>query len=402
VTTARAVERSLTQDPRTLDDMNAERLHAVARAIKDELESLSVVAHLDALVAGLQGLTSQPADAAAQQQLSDARTALQRLATAPSNSWPASDQQVADELGLRGVLGEELLQRIEGVLARNEMTPAVAVSEITPIAEEARQASAQLTALVAALAFFEIGADEPAGDAEIIFTIPRDAVHEELHELGEEFTELWRILAPFQELVTGNRGGIPVETISSSAFGLELLAVPAFAYGVARAVNEILNVYKNILDIRVARQHLKDSGVPDDALAGVDDHANQAMARRNEALAEELVAELPVADSIDDGRRNELTIEIRLSLNAIANRLDKGYDIDVRAPEPPAEADEDGDEDGEPPTPGELADFELQRQIREISPRLMAERPAGASILSLPESTEDDASAEQKPRRRAN
>lgn len=64
--------------------MNAERLHAVARAIKDELEALSVVAHLDALVAGLQGLTSQPTDAAAQQQLSDARTALQRLATAPS------------------------------------------------------------------------------------------------------------------------------------------------------------------------------------------------------------------------------------------------------------------------------------------------------------------------------
>lgn len=369
--------------------MNAERLHAVAAVARDEIEALSVVSNLDALLTGLQGLANQPTDAASQQQISEARTALQRLAAAPSNGWPSSDRQIAEELGLTEVMGDQLLQRIEVVLARNEMTPAVAVAEITPIAEEVRSANAQLTALVAGLAFFGIGADQPAGDAEIIFTIPRDAVHEELRELGEEFKELWRILAPFQELVTGSRSGIPVESISSSSFGLELLAVPAFAYGVARAVNEILTVYKNVLDIREARQRLKESGVPDDALAGVDDHANQAMDERNKELAQELVSELPVAESIDEGRRNELVVEIRLSLNAIANRIDKGYDIDVRAPEPPEEPAE-GEEDGTASSPDELAQLSYQRQIRELSPRLRAERPAGASILALPEGPAED------------
>lgn len=187
--------------------------------------------------------------------------------------------------------------------------------------------------------------------------------------------------------MTGSRSGIPVGSISSSAFGLELLAIPAFAFGVARAVNEILGVYKNILEIREARQKLKDSGVPDEALAGVDGHANDAMAQRNEELAQELVDELPVAPSIDDGRRNELAIEIRLSLNAIANRLDKGYEIDVRAPEPPLET--EGDEEDIDPSPGELIDLDFQRQIREISPRLRSERPPGAPILSLPERTDE-------------
>lgn len=111
--------------------MNAERLHAVAKAIKAELDGLGVVANLDGLVAGLQGLTNQPTDAASQQQLSDARSALQQLGTAPSNSWPSSDRQISEELDLNDLLGSELLQRIEGVLARNEMTPAVAVAEIT-------------------------------------------------------------------------------------------------------------------------------------------------------------------------------------------------------------------------------------------------------------------------------
>lgn len=162
------------------------------------------------------------------------------------------------------------------------------------------------------------------------------------------------------------------------------------AFGVARAVNEILGVYKNILDIREARQRLKDSGVPDEALAGVDGHANEAMAERNEQLAQELVEELPLSSSVDEGRKNELTIELRLSLNALANRLDKGYEIDVRAPEPPA-APDDGDDadDGDARSPGELVDLDYQRQIREISPRLRSERPMGASILSLPEKTDE-------------
>jgi len=370
--------------------MNAERLHAVAVLVKAELDTLGVLSSLDQLVAGLQGLANQPTDASAQQQISDARTGLQTLSTAASNDWASSDRQTAEELGLDVVIGERLLERVESVLARNEMTPAVAVGEITPIAEEVGSATAQLSALVTALEYFSIGADEPTGDAEIIFTIPRDAVHEELSELGEEFKELWRILAPFQELVTGSRSGISVESISSSAFGLELLAIPAFAYGVARAVNEILTVYKNVLEIREARQRLKESGVPDDALASVDEHANQAIAERNKDLAQELVEELPVAQTIDEGRRNELVIEIRLSLNAIANRIDKGYDIDVRAPEPPA-VELGEDEEGDPPSPEELAQYAYQREIRQLSPQLRADRPTGASILALPEEVAEGA-----------
>lgn len=369
--------------------MNAERLHAVARRIRGEIDALSVLQNLDNLLAGLQGLANSPSDPASQQRLSEARTALQTtLTTAPSNGWPSSDRQLVDELGLSDLLGEALLNRIEAVLSKNDMTPAVAANEITPIVEALRTDQAHLIALTDALSHFEIGADEPPDDAaEIVLTIPREAVDEDLRELGKEFTELARILRPFQELTTGSRGAIPVESISSSAFGLELLAIPAFAYGVARAVNEILTVYKNVLDIRNARQQLKDSGVPDEALAGVDNFANDAIGDRNETLAQELVEELPVASNLDESRRNELTIELRLSLNALANRIDRGYDIDVRAPEPPPVDADDEHENGGGLPAEELESQEFQRQIRELSRHLRSDRPSGASILSLPEQT---------------
>jgi hypothetical protein len=370
--------------------VNVERVHAVARQAHEELESQGVVRSLTVLQEGLRGLTNQPGDAQSQAQISEARTALQVLANAPSNDWPSSDRQVAEELGLVEVMGDSLLESIEAVLARNEMTPAVADGEITPLAEQVTSTVSQLSTMVSAFAHFGIGADEPRGDAEIILTIPRSAVHDELRELGEEFQTLWKILVPFQELTTGTRSGIPVGTISSTAFGLELLAAPAVAYGVAKAVNEILSVYKNILDIRQARNELKASGLPDDALEAVDAHANSLMGERTSSLADDLLSEFAVAQPLDPGRRNELTIELRLSLNALANRIDSGYEIDVRAPSPPDEA---SDENPNDDVTGEPSDREFQRRIRDLSPTLRSERPIGSSILSLPEGSapsEDD------------
>lgn len=66
-----------------------------------------------------------------------------------------------------------------------------------------------------------------------------------------------------------------------------------------------------------------------------------------------------------------------------------GYDIDVRAPEPPPESTPDDENGTEEPSADELARASFQHQIRELSPRLRAERPRGASILALPEAIDD-------------
>jgi hypothetical protein len=370
--------------------VNTERFRVIAGEVLDEMSSLQLLSNLESLVAGLDVLASQPSDAAAQARISEARTALQALENAPSNEWPASDRQVLDELSISDVLGDRLLASIEEILSRNEITPAVAASEIRPAFDRARSVNASLEAIVAAFNFFGIQPPRIGTDAEIVVAIPRDAVHEHLGELGREFEELWRIIAPFQELMTGSRGDVSVASISSSMFGLELLVIPAMAYGIARAVNEILSVYKNILDIRLARQQLRDSGVPDDALSAVDEHANSIMSTNNEALATTLVAELPVAPSIDEGRKNELAIEIRLSLNAIANRIDKGYEIDIRAPdEPTKDTDEAESSDETPLNSGEQLRF--REELRDLSRRLRNFKVEGASILTLPEGpTQED------------
>jgi hypothetical protein len=368
--------------------MNAERLHAVARAVKRELDEMQIVAILNRLRQGLEEQVNAPAEPGPQQQVSTARQELaSALSAAPSNTWPVADQQLVEELGISDVLGSRLFQRIDAILARNEITPTVARDEIIPIHDRLTQVDQHLASLFSAFDFFSIGAEElPDSDCEVSFSIPRPAVRDELNALGDEFVALRRILGPFQELVLGSRPGVEVRSISSSDFGIYLLAAPAWAFGLAKAVQVIVDTYKSILEIRLHRHELSDLGVPDSALANLDGHANTVMSERLGTLTAELVNDvLPINASVDPGRKNELTIELRISLNKIANRIDQGYGIDVRAPDVAEEP--EPTEEGASPDPEELQRAEYYKGIRDAAPTLRFLKVEGDPILSLPESS---------------
>jgi hypothetical protein len=78
-------------------------------------------------------------------------------------------------------------------------------------------------------------------------------------------------------------------------------------------------------------------GLTDEQLAGVTEAANTRMKEAVDQTVEVLISQTGVPEG---GRKNELRIELRGALSAIANRIDIGYNIDVRAnePEPSGEA----------------------------------------------------------------
>lgn len=177
------------------------------------------------------------------------------------------------------------------------------------------------------MAYFKISAEElEPGAAEVGVMIPRSAVKDELPALGEEFEKLQEILNPFLELTEGSRPPLKVRTISSSDFAVYVAMWAGTAYAVAQAMDKILGLYKTILEIRRLHKELSDQGVSDEALAPIEAEANTRMATETERIADEMVDAAVISNA---GRANELKIELRLSLNALANRIDHGYNVDV-------------------------------------------------------------------------
>ena len=230
--------------------MNAERLHAIVNALRDEMAE-GETASLQQLRDNLQQSVASPDAPGPQQEVSRLRTELNgRLSRAPSNEFSPAWREALDELGIADLVGNGLREQIEEVFMRNEITPSAAVSELDPLVERVQQLQSALENVDNGLSFFGIGADElDPGDIEIGFLIPRDAVKDELEELGKEFIKLQQILGPFLEIATGSREGLRVRSISSSAFGAFLHSYPAAALMIATAVERLIASYKNIMDI---------------------------------------------------------------------------------------------------------------------------------------------------------
>lgn len=360
--------------------MNVERLHAIAKAVNAEIGQMDLVGKMTALQSALTNQANAPQEPGYQQSVATSRQALADvLADAPSDSYTPTWRQAIEELGFDDLLGAELLERIDEIFNRNQITTSVARDDVTQLAAHLQELVTALQSMLDSLAYFKIGSEElEPGEAEVGVLIPRPAVKEELPKLGEEFEELQKILGPFLELAEGSRPPLKVRTISSSDFTVYVAMAPGAALSVATALDKILDVYKKILDIRASHQQLADQGVPPDVLAPLEDHANNRMAEETERIASEMVdASTTVADS---GRANELKIEIRFSLNALANRIDHGYNVDVRAkPEP------EPTEDGTEPDADGVANRQTLRQITDLAPNLAFVNRTGKPILSLPE-----------------
>ena len=371
--------------------MNVERFHAIVNALQGEVEEISSMGVLDGLVAALRGI-QDPNQPDAQQQASTARVnVIAALREARSNEFSPGWRQALEELGVADLVGNALADRLEAILSRNEITPSAAADEIAKIQERYQDFYSGLQQASAGLEFFEVGAEElEPGEFEIGFLIPREAVDEDLAELGREFVRLKKIIAPISELAGEGRPDLQVRSISSSGFEVFIHSAPMTALLFAKALDLLLGSYQKYVDIRLKRRELAETDeVPDEYLKGLSDYASGMMEAKIGEIVEKAIAEAKL-DNAD--RLNELRTELRLQFNALAERIDRGYNAEVRAgelPEPPDEEDE------------EVPGVDLDDETREAAEFVLAKQKelqfmnvSGTPILHL-EQPEDPTAEDQ-------
>ncbi|HEU4739064.1 MAG TPA: hypothetical protein VFS54_08290 [Solirubrobacterales bacterium] len=365
--------------------MNAERLHAIARALREEVTQTEYPGHLEQLAEGLEKAVEAPNQPGPQEQVSTARENLNNvLRVVPSNSFSPAWEEALEVLGVADIVGEPLLERVEEILTANEITPNTAHNEIVQIRDRVTSFVATLNQVISAFEFFGIGWEElPPGEFEIGFLIPKVEVDHGLEELGKEFVKLKRIIGPFSELAGEGRPEVKVRSISSSEFQVFLDSAPATAALFTAALERVLAVYKQVLDIRQKHQELSEnSDLPEEAIRPIAEAASEMMEKKTREIAEELVAE---ADTKAEERNNELLTEIRLQLNALAERIDRGYNVEVRAGELPESTDE-----GEPGDDLDPATRKATEAVLEAQKSIEFMNVSGKPILSLEQADEDE------------
>lgn len=368
--------------------MNAERLHAIALALKKEIDSQNLIPCYQEMVNSLQRAVSQPQQPAHQnavsQQLSRVYAALEH---APSDLFSPVWRQTLDEIGGVELVGKPLAAHVRRIFERNQITPATALDELKQMFEALQKFKQAIDSTIQGLGALNIGAEElESGECEVGVLIPRAAIKNNLNALGEELKELNFIFGTFSELATGQRENYKVKSLSSTELMVFLAAIPPVAACIAHAAEKVANFYKTLLEIRKHKAELKALGLKETEMKGIADHANAFMQDKIEKLTVEIVDSY--YKSKDQPRRNELRNSVTIALNRIATRIDQGFNIEVRVGPVPDEKDE-----------GKKASAkDLQQYIAIIQGAregLQFLKLKGDSILHLPDST-----AHEKPEKK--
>ena len=358
--------------------MNAERLHLILRAVQIELADKTFIPTLQQLVTSLQNQVNQPAQTGYQQNVAQSLASLNAtLSAAPSNSFSPAWKQVLNEIGASEFLGAALDARLREIFARNQITPSAALQELQQISQTINQLKSAVDQVVSGFAFLKISADGLApGECEVGVVIPRKSVDNKLDPLADELHELNIMLGDFEEIATGKRDGFSIRTVSSTDFAFFVGMAPKVAALLAVTVERLVQLYKRLLEIRRIQKELKEQGVPADKAKGIEEHANSVMSDGIEKIVAEVFKNY--TELKDRGRSNELRNAFRITLNRWANRIDQGYNLEVRI-EPPEEK-----KKGDP----------IEEDINKIhgaSRGLEFIKLEGPPILSLPESEEEKA-----------
>ncbi|TNE89867.1 hypothetical protein [Porticoccus sp.] len=364
--------------------MNTTKIHIIARDLLAELKRVGTVSLLQQAMQALQQHISQPQQPNHQQQLSSHLTNLyNRLEASPIDDYSPAWRDAMVELGVNEEFGSKLETKIKEIFERNQITLQTALEELTKIHKKISDTESNLTGLVNGLEYFGVGEDIlTENECEVGVIVPRSYVHDNMKAFGAELVELEKTLLVFSELATGQREPLRIRQISSSELSVFLQYLPEVGACVAIAVERIVALYKQLLEIKKLKKELVAQKVPEDQLTGIDTHAASIVSPALDKLATELLEKY--GSHLDQSRKNEVSIEVRHSLNKLANRIDRGFNIELRVS--PIEEEEASDEEE---TAEEDATKEAIKQIIKSGSKINHLEQTGEPVLFLPEKEED-------------
>ncbi len=360
--------------------MNTEKLIEIVNALKDDFNRTEIKATFGAFVNALQAYVNQMNQNTQNVLSTQTQNLYNVLDKSKIDDFSPGWKQFMIEIDADEIFGSTLKNRIAEILGKNQITATLALEEIRPIFQrvfEIADAVSQLDAGFQNLRMesYALQKDE----CEFGLVMPRKAIDNNLKEFEKECKDLDFVIGTFNELVTGSRPEIKIREISSSDFILYLALVPTVGAAIAKSIDWLLAKYKELLEIKKMKLELQKAGVPSDNLKGIEAHANQMIEAEVKNIVHKLLSE---SHTKDKGRKHELGTGLTKSLNMIANRIDRGFNFEIRIEIPPEL------ETDEPESPANI--------IRKSAENLKFIKNGEGRILELPESIPQKSNAKSK------
>ncbi len=340
--------------------MHVGRLHGALESIKQEYFDWQIIDELTALQSCLQQSVSQPDSETAKAFKKQYESISNILSQCSSNNAVPTRRMIFEEIGATKNIGTGLLLRIQEIISSNQIVPANALSEIITLIQELTKYIKSINNIIDEFESLEIEyVTLRPGGFEGGISIPRQ-ITPSLEELADEFSNIDVYIKTIKEIVGDDPKSVNVKTISSSEWQVFIELIPEAAACSALAIERIVALYKNHLEIKKLKMDMEERKLPESITAPMQEYIDNIVQEKLREIGEEVVDEYYQSD--DDGRKNELKNKLTMSLRYVAKRIDHGatFQVEAAIPDEPKAEDEN-----EPVSPDDLQMFENIKSIAE-------------------------------------
>lgn len=374
--------------------MNAERLRDVADTVLRDSKNDKLVQLLTALqnsyTQSVQSPSSETAEAftSSKQALDDAILDGECVRLSPSRI------AILERIGGKDLCGTGLLEKVNSILA-SPVTPASAVEALSELRTEATDFYATIATLRDSLDELAIKGERPPSDAaEVEVRIPFDLFSGSLGGFAKEAKSLDRALSDIVESVSGSRPPIAIRTLAGGSVEVFVTVDPVSGVVILTLVTAIVNLINSVLQTRKTRLDLEKDRAPKEVLDPLEKWEQSRVAEELNKLRKEVLAK----SKADRGRKNELKNALTVSLQYLADRIDRGMDIEVATLLDASSETESSANDGENVDAKVVAQRQIVEAMNSRRRLLRADKPV-LSLPPIPDDEEDgpDGQARAKP-----
>ena len=247
--------------------MNSQRLLAISNSLADELQTVGLLDLMHTLSSQLRDAINSPSEDTQRAVKTTRENIATKLREATSNSMSPGMRidlgalKVNERTLVSELIGVGLLSRLDTAFDSGGYVSVGSLDQIDQLVEDIQGLYTALEQLNSGAKGLALRTEQlEPGESVVGFTIPREAVDEELDRLQKEVLFFGRLVSMVAEVAEGSSGDpVRVRSLQSSDFGIDLLTNISVAGRLATAVEYLVRGLKKLNDIRVVKDQIQEA-----------------------------------------------------------------------------------------------------------------------------------------------
>jgi hypothetical protein len=259
-----------------------------------------------------------------------------------SNEYNPSNLKIMQSIGASDYFGSTGFLKLEEILNKNAYNVQKTVADLQKFVQKRTEFVTLIKTTSDSLKKLNIQPHFHSDNTfEVGLLMPKELTDNKIINVTKELNHWDKVFKTLKELTTGSADDTEINFINNGSLEFFIDNGPQIAACLAVAVERVIKLYKNIIEIRSAKDKLKELGVSTGEQKAIEKQEKDILNKGIETIASDIVKEF-AAKQIDSGRVNELKIAMKGHITYIAKCIDNGMVIEINPPEisEPAESKE--------------------------------------------------------------